>query len=247
VAVRTSLEDGVRWVVLDRPEALNALTAQDIAEITRIAADPGGGARALAFAGAGGRAFCSGVHTASFLDLQPSAARTFITRLLHCLRAVRTSPLPTVAMIDGWCLGAGFELALTCDLRVATPASRFGLPEVKVGIPSVIDAALLPQYVGLGRAKEIILTGDDLPAADADRLGLLNRVVDADRLRPETEALLARVTRHTATVLASQKRVFEQWLTYPPYDAMDYSTKEFARVFRAAETHEQIRRHRRPD
>jgi enoyl-CoA hydratase/carnithine racemase len=147
-------------------------------------------------------------------------------------------------MVRGFCLGAGFELALACDLRVSTEDSQFGLPEVKVGIPSVVDAALLPAHVGLAMAKEIILTGDLYPAAELHRLGLLNRVVPAERLTAETEDLLARVTRHTPAVLASQKRLFEVWHNRPLVDAIDYSVDEFAAMFALPETLDQIRRYR---
>jgi enoyl-CoA hydratase len=237
-------EGDVRWIVFDRPNKLNALTIADIREITRLVTDPGPATRGLAFTGAGGRSFCAGVHTATFLDLDPSGARAFITELRDCLAAVRTSPLPTAAAVDGYCLGAGFELALACDVRLSTPDSQFGLPEVKVGIPSVIDAALLPSHVGLGMAKEIILTGDLYPASVMDRLGLLNRVVAADRLAEATEELLARMTRHTPVVLASQKRLFEIWHNRALADAIDDSVDEFAAVFAAPETLQQIRRYR---
>jgi enoyl-CoA hydratase/carnithine racemase len=98
--------------------------------------------------------------------------------------------------------------------------------------------------VGLAMAKEIILTGDLYPAAEMQRLGLLNRMVPADRLRTETDDLLARVTRHTPVVLASQKRLFEIWLNRPLTEAIAASIDEFASVFAAPETHEQIRRYR---
>jgi enoyl-CoA hydratase/carnithine racemase len=243
-AVDSYVSDHVRWIVFDRPEKRNALTLADIREIARVVDDPGPRARALLFTGTGDRAFCAGVHTATFLNLDPSGARAFIAELRDCLAAVRTSPLPTAAMVQGYCLGAGFELALACDLRVSTPDSQFGLPEVKVGIPSVIDAALLPDHVGLAMAKEIILTGDPYPASLMDRLGLLNRVVPADRLHEETLSLLARITRHTPVVLSSQKRLFEIWQNRPLADAIDASVDEFAAVFEEPETLEQIRRYR---
>lgn len=243
-AVSTHVSGDVRWIVFDRPEKLNALTIADIREIARLVTDPGPRTRALAFTGAGGRSFCAGVHTAMFVDLDPRSARAFIAELRDCLAAVRTSPLPTAAVVSGYCLGAGFELALACDIRMSTPDSRFGLPEVKVGVPSVIDAALLPAHVGLAMAKEIILTGDPYPAAEMYRLGLLNRVVAADRLREETEDLLARITRHTTVVLASQKRLFEIWQNRALADAIDESLDEFAAVFAAPQTLEQIRRYR---
>jgi enoyl-CoA hydratase/carnithine racemase len=206
-----------------------------------LVADPGPATRALAFTGTGDRAFSTGVHTATFVDLDPSGARGFIEQLRDCLALVRTSPLPTAAVVNGYCLGAAFELALACDLRLSTADSMFGLPEVKVGIPSVIDAALLPAHVGLAMAKEMILTGDPYPAAELYRLGLLNRVVPAERLVAETTELLARVTRHTAVVLASQKRLFEIWQNRALTDAIADSVEEFAAMFAHPETMEQVR------
>ena len=120
----------------------------------------------------------------------------------------------------------------------------FGLPEVKVCIPSVIDAALPPAHVGLAMAKEMILTGDPYPAPELYRLGLLNRVVPAKRLVEAATELLAGVTRHTAVVLASQKRLFEIWQNRPLTDAIADSVEEFASVFAHPETIEQIRRYR---
>jgi enoyl-CoA hydratase/carnithine racemase len=244
MAVSTQMDGDVRWIVLDRPEKHNALTIDDIREVTRLVRDPGAATRALAFTGAGDRSFCAGVHTATFVDLDPAGARAFIAELRDCLAAVRTAPLPTVAMVRGYCLGAGFELILACDLRLSTSESQFGLPEVKVGIPSVVDAALLPEHIGLARAKELILTGDLYSAADLDRWGLLNRVVPAERLRAETDELLARITRHTPVVLASQKRLFEIWQNRALTDAIDASVDEFAAVFADPRTQDQIHRYR---
>jgi enoyl-CoA hydratase/carnithine racemase len=243
-AVSTHVAGDVRWIVFDRPAKLNALTLTDIQAVTRLVADPGPRVRALAFTGAGTRSFSAGVHTATFVDLDPPRARAFIAELRDCLAAVRTSPLPTIAMVRGYCLGAGFELALACDLRVSTEDSQFGLPEVKVGIPSVVDAALLPAHVGLAMAKEIILTGDLYPAAELYRLGLLNRVAVADDLLAQTQALLARVIGHTPAVLASQKRLFEVWHNQPLTAAIDHSVDEFAAMFALPETLDQIRRYR---
>ena len=240
-AVTTHVVGDVRWIVFDRPAKLNALTRADIAEISRLVADPGPSVRALAFTGAGDRAFSAGIHTATFVDLDPPEARAFIEQLRDCLALVRTSPLPTAAVVNGYCLGAAFELALVCDLRLSTPDSSFGLPEVKVGIPSVIDAALLSAHVGLAFAKEMILTGDPYPVAAMYRLGLLNRVAPAGRLVRETTGLLARITRHTPVVLASQKRLFEIWQNRGLADAIDDSVDEFAAVFAHPETMEQIR------
>jgi enoyl-CoA hydratase len=176
--------------------------------------------------------------------LRPDSAREVIGRVRDCLGAVRTSPLPTVAMINGFCLGAAFELALACDLRVSADDAQFGLPEVKVGIPSVADAALLQQYVGLARAKEVILTGDLYPASELSHWGLLNRVVPQQQLQDQTLRMLSRVIRHTRTVLVSQKRLFETWQNTPLCEGIDASVEEFGRVFEAPETLQQVRSYR---
>ena len=243
-AVESHITDDVLYITFRRPAQLNALTVADLGEITALVTQPAGEVRALVFGGAGTRSFSAGIHVDTFTDLGPASARRVIGHVRDCLAAVRTSPLPTAAMINGYCLGAAFELALACDLRVATDDAQFGLPEVKVGIPSVADAALLAAYVGLGRAKEIILTGDLYPAADLDRWGLLNRVVPRSDLEAETRGLLRRVTRHTRTVLASQKRLFEVWQNTPLAEGIRVSTEEFARVFDAPETLEQVRTYR---
>lgn len=243
-AVRTRVADGVRHIVVDRPRKLNALTPADLAAVTGLVERPGDDARALVFTGTGERAFSAGLHIDTFAGLSPDTARDLIRQVRDCVGAVRTSPLPTVAMINGYCLGAAFELALACDLRVCVPDARFGLPEVTVGIPSVVDAALLQQHVGLALAKEIILTGDLFGADELHRLGLLNRVVPRDRLLAETEELLGRIIRHTPTVLAAQKRLFETWQNTALRVGIEASVEEFGRVFEAAETAEQVQRHR---
>jgi enoyl-CoA hydratase len=243
-AVHTEVIDGVRHITFWRPNKLNALTTAELAEVTRLVAGPGEGTRALVFTGAGDRAFSAGMHVGSFLGLSPADARHFIGHVRDFVGVVRTSPLPTAAMINGYCLGAAFELALACDLRISVDTAQFGLPEVKVGIPSVVDAALLQDHVGLTMAKEIILTGDLYSADDMYRLGMLNRVVGADRLRDETLALLGRVTRHTSTVLASQKRLFEIWQNTALTVGIEASVEEFGRVFEHPETQQQIHRYR---
>jgi enoyl-CoA hydratase len=243
-AVHSQVADDVLFITFSRPAQLNALTVADLGEVRALVAEPADHVRAVAFTGAGDRSFSAGMHVDTFADLGPASAREVIGQVRDCLAAVRTTPLPTVAMINGYCLGVAFELALACDLRVAADDAQFGLPEVKVGIPSVADAALLPGYVGLGRAKEIILTGDLYPAADLDRWGLLNRVVPRDRLEDEALRLLSRVTRHTRTVLASQKRLFEVWQNAPLSEGIRVSTEEFARVFEAPETLQQVHRYR---
>ncbi|MEU7817600.1 enoyl-CoA hydratase/isomerase family protein [Pseudonocardia sp. NPDC049154] len=238
-------DDGpVRRVTLDRPEARNALTAGDVRDL-HAAVDParlGPDTRAVVV-DAAGPVFSAGVHVDEFLALSSVAdAEAFIARLRDLLRAVRTAPVPVLVAVDGPCIGAAFELALAADLRVATTRAAFGLPEVKLGIPSVVDAALLQQHVGLALAKEIVLTGDLYPV---DQLGTLcNAVVEPSGLAGAVEELLAKVGGHTRTVLAAQKRLFETWQNTGLAEGADRSVQEFAGVFAEEETREVLAAYR---
>ena len=111
-----------------------------------------------------------------------AGARRFITLVHRCCAAFRHLPAPVIARIDGYALGAGLELAASCDLRVASENSVFGMPEVAIGIPSVVEAALLPRLVGAGRARRLLLTGETIDAAQALAWGLVDAVAPADRL-----------------------------------------------------------------
>lgn len=233
---------GVRTITLDRPEKRNAVTVAELRAARRAVRERGDDVRAIVLTGAGDRAFCAGMHLDEFRDLDPASARLLITEVRDLLATVRTAPVPTAAMVNGHCIGVGFELALVCDLRVAVPDALFGLPEVAVGIPSIADAALLQQHVGLALAKEMILTGDLRPAAAMERAGLLNRVVPPAELRATTLELLGRVTRHTRTVIAAQKRLFETWQHASLSDGAETSLGEFAAVFAVPETLDAVRR-----
>ena len=229
-------EQGVRWITFSRPEKLNALLPADLEAITRAITNREPAPRAVVLTGAGQRAFSAGMHLDAFQDLTPDTARALIETVRDCVGSVRTAPFPTVSMLNGHGLGVAFEIALASDLRVAASHATVGLPEIKVGIPSVVDAALLQQHVGLSKAKEMILTGDLYPVTDLAPLGLLNGIVPAAELEPATRSLLARVTPWTPTVVAAQKRLFEIWQNSTLTDGIAASVDVFAQVFASPET-----------
>jgi enoyl-CoA hydratase/carnithine racemase len=231
-------------VTVDRPAKLNALRRADIDAMLE-AMDLDADVRAVVFRGAGDRAFSAGMHVEEFQDLTPASAAEFISRLRDLLAAVRTAPVATVSAVNGYCIGAAFELALACDLRIAASTASFGLPEIKVGIPSVVDAALLPQHVGLSLAKEMILTGDLYPVDRFAASGMCNAVVEPDELDAEVERWVARVAGHTRAATASQKRLFEVWQNTGLSTGTALSVREFASVFAAEETRQQLNTYRR--
>ncbi len=180
----------------------------------------------------------------AFAGLSPAAAHDLISELAQVMRAVRHSPVVTVAVVNGYCLGGAFELALACDLRVVAATASFGLPEIKLGVPSVIDAALLPAFVGLSKAREMILTGDIYRLEQLPPGSIANAVAEPEHLSAAAESLLERAAAHTRTVTAAQRRLFDVWLNNPLDTAVDMSRAEFAGAFLTQDTHDQIARHR---
>jgi enoyl-CoA hydratase/carnithine racemase len=238
-------EGAVRWIMFDRPSILNAFTLEDLGVIGDAVRQVGPEIRAIVLTGVGERAFSAGMHVETFRDVSPGAGRRIIDQVGDCLGAIRLAPIATVAMVNGYCLGAAFEMALACDVRVAHPEVRFGLPEVRLGIPSVVEAALLPRYVGLSRAREMILTGGMYTAADLP-LGFVNRLVPADRLRGATEDILRALTTPTREVIAAQKALFETWLNSGLAESIETSKQLFAEVFDLPATRAAIARYRQP-
>ncbi len=235
--------DGVRWITFDRPEVLNALTLEDLDVVRAAATGLDDAIRAIVFTGSGERAFSAGMHLDTFTSADPGEGRKLIERVGACIRAVRLAPLPTIAMVNGYCLGAAFELALACDLRVAHDDVRFGLPEVKLGIPSVVEAALLRHHVGLSKATELILTGELYAPAELPD-GLVNRLVPPEELRAATNELVRVVTANTPEVIAAQKELFATWLDASFEQGIETSMDVFGRVFALPATRAAIERYR---
>jgi len=178
----------VRWITLHRPETRNALTiGVNAAAREAVEAAPGAGARVVALTGAGG-AFSSGLDLKAAAEegLDPSTVEGRMRTHFHGLvRSLRACPLPTVAVVDGVAAGFGCDLALACDLRLCSDRARFGEIFVRRGLmPDGGGTWILPRLVGLGRALELMLTGEMVEAAEARAIGLVNRVVPAAQLEP---------------------------------------------------------------
>jgi enoyl-CoA hydratase len=202
---------GVVWCTLQRPP-LNLLEPSLIAALRRTFAALGRDASVrVAVITGSGRAFTAGMDVHVLRDLDGSRARTLITELHEAIETVHHAPFPVIAAVNGPSLGAGFELALACDLRLAATSATFGLPEVRVGVPSVIEAALLPAQVGPGRAAELLLTGESIDAGQALAWGLVNRVVPLDGLRTAVEELAAKILAGGPAAIRLQKELMLRW------------------------------------
>ena len=240
VAVRHEERAGgiVAYVTIDRAAKLNALNsavmAQFVAVMSVLAAEPR--LRAVVLTGAGPKAFVGGADIGEMGAIgSPGAARQFITRVHRCCDAVRSCPVPVIARIQGFTFGAGLELAAACDLRVAAATALFGMPEVKLGIPSVVEAALLPMLVGFGRTREMLLLGENFTAADALAWGLVERVVPMAELDAAVEAWLAQLLTSTPGAVRLQKQLIRRWEELPLGAAVAAGIDTFAAAFETGE------------
>ena len=170
------------------------------------------GLRAAVITGAGPKAFIVGADIGEMAGIASGAQATaFIARLHRCCEAVRAFPVPVIARIQGYAFGAGLEMAASCDVRIASDTALLGMPEVKLGIPSVIEAALLPMLVGWGRAREIMFLGETFTAGEAREWGLVEHVVPASALDEAVETWLGKLLTSTPQAVRSQKQLMRQW------------------------------------
>ncbi|MBJ7458499.1 MAG: enoyl-CoA hydratase/isomerase family protein [Thermoleophilaceae bacterium] len=203
----------VRHVVLNRADKRNSFNTELVDAVgealTEAANDSG--VRVVVIRGEG-PVFSAGMDIKELASLAstPERLREFRARAINAWNLAETMTKPTVAQIHGVCIGGAMELALACDLRVVTTDSRMSLPEVKLGLlPDVGGSSRLPAVVGLGIAKELILTGREFGGEEAGRIGFANRVVPADQLDTATEALTAELASNFATPVGLAKRVMD--------------------------------------
>ena len=191
--------------------------------------------RCVVLTGAGDRAFIGGADIREMADLDPESARAFISRLHVACASIRAVPVPVIARIQGYCLGAGLEIAASCDLRVASDTATFGMPEVNVGIPSVIEAALLPRLIGAGKARELVYTGRSMTAAEAAQCGLVDRVVRATDLDVAALEWIRAIGAAGPRAIRLQKQLVRMWDTVPLDEAIEHSLQTFADAYQTDE------------
>src|SRR5215831_869620 len=228
----------VATITIDRADALNALNTVALVALAEtiesLATDSS--LRALVLTGAGSKAFSGGADINEMAALaDPSAARAFITRLHRCCEALRDLPVPTIARINGYTFGGAMEIAAACDVRVAVDTAVFGMPEVRLGIPSVIEAALLPQLIGWGRTRELLLFGENFSAAEALEWGFVERLAPANELDAVVERWLQQLARCTPKAVRAQKRLIRTWEDLPLRDAIQAGIDAFEEAARSGE------------
>jgi enoyl-CoA hydratase/carnithine racemase len=232
--------EGIATVTMSGATELNLLDTTLINETTSVLTELAGrrDVRVLVLRGAGDRAFLAGADITEMASLRRETAEGFIGRLAGLCEAVRSFPTPVLARLQGWCLGGGLEVALACDVRIAGGDAHFGMPEVAVGIPSVIHAALLPRMIGAGRAAWLVLTGQPIDAATAASWGMVDQLCGPGGLEETVDALAGRLTQLGPAVLRQQKRLLRSWQDTPLDAAINSSIAEFGRAFDTGEPQE---------
>lgn len=167
--------------------------------------------RALVITGAGEQSFVGGTNLAEMKDFNLDQAEASSTKTHRVCDAVRQFPVPVIARINGYCFGSGFEIAACADMRVGVQGAKFGMPEVRFGIPSGMEASALPRLIGWGKATELVLTGDHIDADEAYRIGFLNRLVARSEMDGVVDQWIASLMAGGPNAIRIQKRLIMDW------------------------------------
>ena len=233
-------EGDVRHVIIANHAKLNTLNSALLTELA-AAFDVEPDIRAVVLTGEGERAFIGGADIREMGAVAtPDQGRAFIERVHGACAAVRACRVPVIARIQGWCLGAGLEIAAACDLRIAAEPAKFGMPEVRVGIPSVVEAALLPGLIGWGRTRRLLLLAETLDAATMEAWGFLERVVPLHALDGAVAEWVALLCEAGPVAIANQKALIREWEDLPLSRAIAAGIPAFAKSWDTKEPTEMM-------
>lgn len=241
MTVDLTIDEGIATITMNRPQALNAFNTAQL-ELLRsvihdVAADPA--VRVAILTGAGERSFAAGADIKEMAELSQAAGLAF-GRLGHAVaNALEGMPQPVIAAVNGFAFGGGCELALACDIRLASENARFAQPEVSLGIPPGWGGSQrLPRLVGPGIAAELILTGRHVRADEALRIGLVNAVHPLDQLLPAARDMAASVARNSPRAVRSAKALMKLASQGAPGAGLDAEVRAFGAAFETADQRE---------
>lgn len=226
-------KNAIGFLTIDRPKALNAMDLAVVAELGEAAARIAAcSARCLVITGAGDRAFVAGADVAEMAAMSPEEGARLCESGNAVMRAIETLPMPTIAAVNGFALGGGFELALACDIRIASENAVFALPEVTLGIiPGYGGMQRLARTIGIGQARELVFTGGRVKAAEALALGLVNSVHTAGDLMAAATALAVNMAANAPLAVRAAKQVLNNSLGSSLAEAYLSERELFSRCF----------------
>lgn len=235
--VNVSRHDGVCTVELVGSKSMNIIDSAAIKGLTTafVELSQDSDVRAVVLRGAGEKAFIGGADITEMVNLDRHTAEQFIRGLAELCDAIRRCPVPVIARLAGWCLGGGLEVAISCDLRIAESGAKFGMPEVGVGIPSVIHAALLPALIGASRTSWLLLTCETIDADTAVNWGLVHEVRAPEDLDHRITELAANLTNLPPQALRQQKRLMNKWPAMTDREAIEDTIEQFGLAFLTGE------------
>jgi enoyl-CoA hydratase len=231
----------VAFVTYDRSRKLNALSSPALTDLietfTRLSQAP---ALRCVVLGGTGKGWVGGADIAEMVNLDPERGRAFIGRVHGLCQAIRDCPVPVIAALNGYCLGAGPEIAAACDIRVSSDRAVYGMPEVKVGVPSVVEAALLPRLIGWGRTSEWLLVGNNIDAVTAERWGLVEAVVPHEQLDAAVRQRVDAIVDNAPQAIRIQKALMRRWEELPLDQAIQAGIDAFAESLATGEHKERM-------
>ena len=239
VAVEDRGEAGtVARVTVNNTAERNALSnagKRELAEaFERVSADPL--LRAIVLTGAGDRSFIGGANVTEMATFTHGHANEGPSLTHRVCEAIRRAPVPVIARVNGYCFGAGLEIAASCDMRAAADTARFGMPEVLFGLPSGMEACLLPQLIGWGKTRELVFTGRHIDAKEAAECHLVERVVAPDALDAAVEDWVAAIVAAGPIAIRSQKELIRDWERMSIADAVQQGVRAVAAAHGTEET-----------
>ncbi len=242
--IYTKDEKGIVTITINRPEVRNALNIAVRKELKQAVEDitEDKDVRLVIITGAGDKSFISGADLSVLKDAPPLWMDEYSSILGQQLYTdVESLRVPVIAMINGFCFGGGLELAMCCDIRIASTNAKFGQLEINVGFfPGGGGTQRLPRLIGWGRAKELIYTGRMIDAAEAEKIGLVDRVVPPETLEPETKRLAETIASKSPLVIAMAKKVINRGMYTDLAAGLGYERANVALCFASEDCHEGI-------
>ena len=232
----------VATVVYDNEAKLNCLDERSALALAKIFEElrQDEALQAVVLRGAGERALIGGAYIGFMSDLSPAEAESFILSIHRVCQAIRRMPVPVVCRLAGYCLGAGLEIAASCDIRIADDQAMLGMPEVQVGLPSVIEAALLPRLIGWGRTSWLVYTGRSIDAGTALGWGLVENVVPNAGLDEAVGEITGAIAEAAPGAIRLQKELCRDWEELPLNDAIERGVGFLPRGFAGGEPAERL-------
>jgi enoyl-CoA hydratase/carnithine racemase len=229
---------GVATVIVNNAARRNALGnagKRELAEaFENLATEPG--LRVIVLTGAGDRSFISGADVAEMATFEQAHAAEGPSLTHRVCEAIRGAPVPVIARVNGYCFGAGLEIAASCDMRAAADTARFGMPEVLFGLPSGMEACLLPQLIGWGKTRELVFTGRHIDAREAAECHLVERIAHPGSLDAAVEDWVTAILSAGPLAIRAQKELMRDWERMSLADAVQQGIRAVAAAHGTEET-----------